>query len=140
MPACIHGDLEYTICARNKRRRADCGCPAIGVAHVLYIDLSADASECIRMQDISLAGFACCEDEIAREEHWSLRSHVRVVRVFRSPGRRREPIFQLQRRRKLQDRVAVIPSALSNLTVAHRDIEIARCVHTCSRWCPDTPL
>src|SRR2546421_4612769 len=69
VPACIHSDLEYTICARNKRRRAGCGCPAIGVAHVLYIDLSADTSECVRMQDISLAGFACREDEIVREEH-----------------------------------------------------------------------
>jgi len=58
--------------------------PTIGVTHILYINLSADTSECIGMQDISLAGFACREDEIAREEHWPLRSHVLVGSVFRS--------------------------------------------------------
>lgn len=65
MSAYVHCNLAHSISAGNKDCRADRGCSTKGVAHILHINLSTDTSECIGVQGISFAGFACCEDEVA---------------------------------------------------------------------------
>src|SRR6266550_4812979 len=86
MPARVHADLVNSIRAGNKCRRTDGSCPTKGGTHILHINLPADTAKGICMQDVSLAGFACREDEIVGQQHRPLRSQVLVVRVFSSPG------------------------------------------------------
>src|SRR5947209_12647613 len=82
MPTHVHADLAHSIRAGNKGRRADAGRSSKGGTYILHIDLSADAAEGVRAQDVRLAGFTRREDEVVGQQHRPLRSQILVVRVF----------------------------------------------------------
>src|SRR5579859_2372119 len=92
LPVCVYRNLEYSIRAGNKDDRANRSRATKGLTHILRIDLTADAAKRIGVQGISLAGLARREDEIAGKQYRPLRSHIRVICIFLSPGRRRESI------------------------------------------------
>ena len=128
MTACVNRDLQQTIGAGNKDRRADGGCATKRVTHRLLIERSPNTTELLRVQEVAVAGFTCCKDEIPWQQHRSLRTQVRVVCVILPPACWRERILEVQGGRELQHRIAVIPLAAGDRTVADRDVEISRCV------------
>ena len=99
--------------------------------------LAPDSPQVRAVEQVDGAGLAG-DGHLSVGEEDRLHRQIEIARVVRRPGGGREELEQLQRRRELEDRVAVVVSApgRGHRTVARADPDVAS---TVDRGCSSSP-